>query len=97
MDKSLYTDASVLNVANTVNSVDWNLPVSKQATVDNYVVEIRNAMNALAYKPADYSAVDAAMLKVEEAKNIQATRRLLRFWLLSLPLTERFQQSSRAL
>ena len=72
MDKSLYTDASILNVANTVNSVDWNLPVSKQATVDNYVVEIRNAMNALAYKPADYSAVDAAMLKVEEAKNIQA-------------------------
>ena len=72
MDKSLYTDASILNVANTVNSVDWNLPVSKQATVDNYVIEIRNAMNALAYKPADYSAVDAAMLKVEEAKNIQA-------------------------
>ena len=72
MDKSLYTDASILNVANTVNSVDWNLPVSKQAMVDNYVVEIRNAMNALAYKPADYSAVDAAMLKVEEAKNIQA-------------------------
>ena len=72
MDKSLYTDASILNVANTVNSVDWNLPVSKQATVDNYVVEIRNAMNALAYKLADYSSVDAAMLKVEEAKNIQA-------------------------
>ena len=72
MDKSNYTEASILNVANAVNSVDWNLPVSKQATVDGYVTTIREAMNNLQYKPADYSAVDAAMKKVEEAKNTQA-------------------------
>ncbi len=72
MDKTLYTDASVLNVANAVNSVDWNLPISKQATVDGYVTTIRDAMNKLQYKPADYSAVNAAMEKVEEAKRIQA-------------------------
>ena len=72
MDKSLYTDASVLNVANTINSVNWNLPASQQTTVDGYVIAIREAMNNLQYKPADYSAVDAAMKNVEEAKKIQA-------------------------
>ena len=72
MDKSLYTEASVLNVANAVNSVDWNLPISKQATVDGYVTTIRTAMNNLQYKPADYSKVDAAMKKVDDAKKIQA-------------------------
>ena len=72
MDKSLYTDASILNVANTVKSVDWNLPASQQTTVDGYVIAIREAMNNLQYKPADYSAVDAAMKNVEKAKNIQA-------------------------
>ena len=72
MDKSLYTDASVLNVANTINSVNWNLPASQQTTVDGYVIAIREAMNNLQYKPADYSAVDAAMKNVEKAKNIQA-------------------------
>ena len=72
MDKTMYTDASVLNVVNTVNSVNWNLPISQQATVDGYVVAIRDAMNKLQYKPADYTAVDAAMAKVEEAKSIQA-------------------------
>ena len=72
MDKSLYTDASILNVANTINSVNWNLPASQQTTVDGYVIAIREAMNNLQYKPADYSAVDAAMKNVEKAKNIQA-------------------------
>ncbi|HCT16937.1 MAG TPA: hypothetical protein DIW36_06070, partial [Ruminococcaceae bacterium] len=71
MDKSLYTEASILNVANTVNAVDWNLPVSKQAVVDGYVVSIRAAINALEYKPADYTKVNAAEAKAKEAIQLQ--------------------------
>ena len=71
MDKSLYTEASILNVANTVNAVDWNLPVSKQTVVDGYVVSIRAAINALEYKPADYTKVNAAEAKAKEAIQLQ--------------------------
>ena len=72
MDKTMYTDASVLAVANVINAINWNLKISEQATVDGYVTAIRNAINALQYKPADYTAVNAAMANVETAKKIQA-------------------------
>mgnify|MGYP004548410475 FL=1 len=71
MDKSLYTEASILRVANEVNAVNWNLPLSQQATVDGYVTKIRTAMDLLEYKPADYSAVDVAMKQAQSCVDRQ--------------------------
>ncbi len=71
MDKSLYTEASILKVANEVNAVNWNLPASQQSTVDGYVTKIRAAMNQLEYKPADYSAVDVAITQAQSCVDRQ--------------------------
>ena len=73
MDKTLYTDASILKVANAVNAVDWTLTISQQKTVDGYVTSIREAINALEYKPADYSKVTAALAKADEAVQLNTS------------------------
>lgn len=65
LDRSLYTDLTELDEALSVNVS--NLPVKDQAIVDAQTDAIINAINSLAYKPADYTEYDKA---VEQAKAI---------------------------
>ena len=65
IDRSLYTDLTELDEALSVNVS--NLPVKDQAIVDAQTDAIINAINSLAYKPADYTEYDKA---VEQAKAI---------------------------
>ena len=49
-DLSIYTDESVEALNNVIDSIDRNLDVSNQATVDGYVEAISNALSALKLK-----------------------------------------------
>ena len=65
IDRNLYKDLTALDEALSVNVS--NLPVKDQAIVDAQTDAIINAINSLAYKPADYTEYDKA---VEQAKAI---------------------------
>ncbi len=63
LDHSLYTDLTELDEALSVNVS--NLPVKDQAIVDAQTDAIINAINSLAYKPADYTEYDKAVAKAK--------------------------------
>ncbi len=62
LNKNQYKDFSAVDAA--ITAVDWSKNITEQTTVDGYATAIENAMNALEYKDADYTAVDAAIAKV---------------------------------
>ncbi len=63
IDRSLYQDLTALDEALSVNVS--NLPVKDQAIVDAQTDAIINAINSLAYKPADYTEYDKAVAKAK--------------------------------
>ena len=66
LDTSLYTAASVLKVRQAVNAVVYDLDITQQTTVDGYADAINTAIDNLAYKAGDYSAVTAATTAAKE-------------------------------
>lgn len=66
-DLSVYTDDSVSALQEALNSVDYSLNITEQATVDGYAKAITEAVNGLEYKPADYTEYNKA---VEQANAI---------------------------
>ncbi len=66
-DLSVYTDASISALQEVLNSVDYSLNIMEQTTVDGYAEAITEAVNALQYKPADYTEYNKA---VEQAQVI---------------------------
>ncbi len=73
--ENLYTVDSAANLLAAVinaNAVDRDLKVDEQATIDALVEEVDAAIKGLEYKPADYSAVEAALeaARTELAKGI---------------------------
>lgn len=66
-DLSVYTDESVSALQEVLNAVDYSLNIIEQATVDGYAKAITEAVNALEYKPADYTEYNKA---VEQANAI---------------------------
>lgn len=68
LDKALYTAESwsALNDAlNTAKAVDRNLTADEQVTVDAADATLKAAIDALVYKSADYTALDAAIATAE--------------------------------
>lgn len=63
-DLSLYTDETVKAVEDAVAAVKRDLTVTQQEQVDKMAADINAAIDALAFRPADYSAVDAALARV---------------------------------
>ena len=63
-DLSIYTDESVAELKAVIDSIDRNLDVTNQEQIDKKSVEIKNAVENLKLKPADYSAVYAAISAV---------------------------------
>ncbi len=66
--ENLYTVDSAANLLAAVinaNAVDRALKVDEQATIDALVAEVDAAIKALEYKPADYSAVEAAKVAAQ--------------------------------
>lgn len=73
-DLSAYTDTSIQKLNDAKNAVVSSKNIAEQETVDGYAIAIENAINALTYKGADYSRVNAAIemanaLKAEDYKD----------------------------
>ena len=59
-DLSIYTDESVANLYSAVDALRWYRDLAQQSDVDKMTDDINNAVEALAYKSADYIEVDKA-------------------------------------
>lgn len=64
LDRSLYTDLTELDEALAVDVSGKN--ITEQSVVDVQTKAILNALNALQYKPADYSEVENAKAQIPE-------------------------------
>lgn len=53
IDLSKYTDETVTNFKNFVNSIDRNINILNQEKVDTYIDEIKNIINSLITKPIE--------------------------------------------
>ncbi len=63
LNKDNYSDFSA--VENAINAVDRSKNITEQDEVDAMAEAILDAVSALEYKPADYSAVDEAIAKAD--------------------------------
>ena len=64
-DLSVYTDESKAAVETALDNVVEGLNITQQTIVNAYATDINNAVAALEYKPADYSALDALVTSIE--------------------------------
>ncbi len=65
INRSYYTPESLAELDKALSAVDYNLTIDKQAQVAEWAKAIENAIENLEYLPADYSAVNAEINKVE--------------------------------
>ena len=63
LTKDLYSNYDIVTTA--IEAVDWNKSKADQAEVDEMAQKILDAINALEYKPADYSKVEEAVEKAQ--------------------------------
>ena len=59
-DLSIYTDESVANLYSAADALRWYRDLAQQSDVDKMTDDINNAVEALAYKSADYTELDKA-------------------------------------
>ena len=91
LNRDEYKDFSAVEAA--VRAVVRGKPLSEQAEVDAMAKAIEDAIAALQYKGADYSAVDAAIAKADklnrdEYKDFSAVEAAVRAVVRGKPLTE---------
>lgn len=63
-DLSVYAEESVKALETVKEAIVWDLDETRQAEVNQFAENLTAAINGLTLKPADYSAVDAALAKV---------------------------------
>ena len=69
-DLSIYTEKSVKALNAAKEAIVWDLDDSRQEEVDQSAENLKAALDGLTLKPADYSAVDAALAKVSNDLSI---------------------------
>ena len=69
-DLSIYTEKSVKALNAAKEAIVWDLDDSRQEEVDQSAENLKAALDGLILKPADYSAVDAALAKVSNDLSI---------------------------
>lgn len=69
-DLSIYTEESVEALNAAKEAIVWDLDDSRQEEVDQFAENLKAALEGLTLKPADYSAVDAALAKVSNDLSI---------------------------
>lgn len=69
-DSSVYTEDSWQALQDQVNAVVYNLDITHQDEVDLYAQNINTALGLLAYKGADYTAVDNAKATIPDDLSI---------------------------
>ena len=100
-DLTVYTDESVAALNEAIDGVIQGKAAVNQADVDAMAKAIEDAMAALQYKPADYSAVDAAIAKAnalnkDEYKNFSAVDATVNAVVRNKPLTEQVEVDAMA-
>ncbi|MGN0542625.1 MAG: leucine-rich repeat protein [Acutalibacteraceae bacterium] len=65
INRRFYTPESLAELDRAVAAIDYGLTINKQEQVSEWALQIEAAINNLEYLPADYSAVEAAILKAE--------------------------------
>ncbi len=73
LDTSLYTTASILVARKAYNAIDRTKTSEEQALVDEMAENLKNAIDNLEVKPADYSAVTAAQTAAKVETDKQAS------------------------
>lgn len=63
-DLTIYTEESVANLKAVEESIDRNLDITNQEKISEYVEAIKNAIDSLEVKPADYSVLNAVLTTV---------------------------------
>ena len=63
LDRDKYFEESLVPLDNAVSAVDMTITVITQEMVDEWVTDIENAMEQLAYLPADYSEIVIARIR----------------------------------
>ena len=63
LDSTLYENFD--EVENAVENIEYGLNITQQDLIDSMVTSIEEAIKQLKYKPANYSAVDEAVIKAE--------------------------------
>ena len=61
VNRGLYTADSLLELDRLLLSVDYDMDISEQSSLDSLAAEIEAAVGALVYREADYSLVNAAV------------------------------------
>ncbi len=69
-DLSIYTDESVQRLNSVIENLNYNLNITEQDKADKQVEALLEAINALEYKPADYSKLNSALAQVPEDLSI---------------------------
>ena len=79
LTSSNYTEESWNNLQNVISSVNWNLTIDKQTTIDGYADAINQAIKDLVDLPADYTAVNAYVQEYNDLdKTLYTSASLLR-------------------
>ncbi len=63
LDRDKYFEESLIPLDNAVSAVDMTITVITQEMVDGWATDIENAMEQLAYLPADYSEIVIARIR----------------------------------
>jgi len=66
IDSGLYTDESVAAVRTKINAVETGYDISRQTEVNVFADDINAAADAMEYKSADYTSLDAAVAEANE-------------------------------
>lgn len=70
INRTLYTSESLAALDSAVAAVDYSLTASDSQTVADFAAAINSAIDNLEYLPADYTAVDNAIIQAESIDRI---------------------------
>ena len=83
LDLSLYTAETVKNLQQLTENIDYALDYSAQPSVSKLASDIKKAIAALEYRPADYSRIDQLVEKLDifpdiyTSESIDAVRKIV--------------------
>lgn len=70
IDRSLYTAESLAALDDAIRAIPQSLDISEQSRLDAAVQEVADALEALCYLPADYTAVNAAIAQANTVNRL---------------------------
>ena len=69
-DLSIYTDESLMELNDVLDSIDKNLDITNQSQIDEWAKQVETAVQKLKIKPADYTVLDEVISKIPDNLSI---------------------------